>query len=207
MKNWDPFVCLPAFAIDRRNGWVCFTSKFSSFFFIERKLKKRRVIMENKVMYKIKTNHRILDRRWIFHLYRYGSWNLHLEPWTMYIVFGGGGEGKWGREKSYGKVSILVYNRKKNKHAPLEWLYEKDSPHTQIHADQYKVLENYVPFWGLYHRIVGIRYDRMVLNLSQCRTFKNAFAWIKSKQKQGCESTYEYIRPRNEVFWLSIGVE
>ena len=30
MKNWEPFVFTPAFAIDKRNGCECFTSKFSS---------------------------------------------------------------------------------------------------------------------------------------------------------------------------------
>ena len=30
IKNWEPFVFLPALAMERRNGSVCFKSKFSS---------------------------------------------------------------------------------------------------------------------------------------------------------------------------------
>ena len=67
MKNREPFVFEPAFAIDTRNGCECFTSKFSS--------KKSSYIgldvIINEMFYKMEkeTNHQILDRKWISHTY------------------------------------------------------------------------------------------------------------------------------------------
>ena len=45
---------------------------------------------------------------------------------------------EWGvGEEKYGIYwSSNLQEKVKKKNAPLEWFYEKDSPHTQIHAGQ-----------------------------------------------------------------------